>query len=164
MPCSNLRHHWDCCPWLADDIMAGSCSLLLRTFKPEIVSMVVDKQNVWPCPFGVLPLWTRLAPSLKNGDQRNHLCGFHSVNLGNYQSWRPRVRADAHRCGCNHWRLVGRLEGSNCGLIALWKVMVDGFLSCVSVKVRQNPVNQQPHGTQGKPKRHFPSTQHVLEI
>ena len=71
--------------------MARSCSLLLRTLKPEAIPVVVDKQNVWPCPFGVLPLWSRLAPSLKDGDQRNHLRGFHSVNLGHYQSRRPRV-------------------------------------------------------------------------
>ena len=137
--------------------MAGSCGLLLCALKPEIIPMAVDKQNVWPCPFGVLPLWARLTSSLKDGNQRDHLRGFHSLDLGDYQSWRPRVRADAHRRCCNHWRLVGRLEGSNRCLIVLWKVTVDGFLSCILIDILQNPVNQQPHGTQGKPKRHFPS-------
>ena len=59
---------------------------------------------------------------------------------------------------------MGWLEGSDCGLIVLRQVMVDGFLSSLLINVRENPMDQQPHGAQGKPKRHFPCSRHVLEI
>ena len=59
---------------------------------------------------------------------------------------------------------MGWLEGSDCGLIILRDVMIDGLLPCILIDVWENAMNQQPHGTQGKPKRHFPSSKHVLEI
>ena len=59
---------------------------------------------------------------------------------------------------------MGWLESSDCGLIVLRQVMIDGLLSCILIDVRENAMDQQPHGTQGKPKRHFPSSRHVLEI